>query len=233
MHSSLHLVIISSALAVEASLHQGRIPLQDGCFTHLSTRKELPTNIFLKHQSAHHSQTHSQILQYLDAHDWAHDLLTDKQFGFRKKRSCESQLLITVNEGLRDKEQVDAILLDFSKAFESTGPGPPGRVPHERLLSKLHHLGIRGKLLDWIRDCSCTGRTQQVVLEGEKSCTSNVTSDGVPQGTVLGPLLFLVFISDMPDSVRSNIRLFADDAYFIVLQIQPGFHNTPAPGRLI
>ena len=144
---------------------------------------------------------HSQIIHHLDSHG----LLTDKQFGFRKKHSCESQLLLTINdlaEGLRDKEQIDAILLDFSKAFD--------KVPHERLLLKLHHVGVRGLLLSWIRDF-LTGRTQQVVLEGKKSCTSGVTS-GVPQGTVLGPLLFLVFINDLPDAVRSNIRLFADDA---------------------
>ena len=144
---------------------------------------------------------HSQIIHHLDNHN----ILTNKQFGFRKKHSCESQLLLTVNDlasGLRDKEQIDAILLDFSKAFD--------KVPHERLLLKLHHVGVRGLLLAWIRDF-LTGRTQQVTLEGEVSSTSSVTS-GVPQGTVLGPLLFLVFINDMPDVVRSNIRLFADDA---------------------
>ena len=69
---------------------------------------------------------------------------------------------------------------------------------------------MRDNLLAWIHDF-LTGRTQQVVLEGKRSCTTNVTS-GVPQGTVLGPLLFLVFINDLPDAVTSNIRLFADDA---------------------
>ena len=69
---------------------------------------------------------------------------------------------------------------------------------------------MRGLLLAWIRDF-LTGRTQQVILEGKVSNTSLVSS-GVPQGTVLGPLLFLVFINDLPDTVRSNIQLFADDA---------------------
>ena len=121
-----------------------------------------------------------------------------------KRHSCESQLLLTINDlaqGLRDKEQIDAILLDFSKAFD--------RVPHERVLLKLHYLGIRGHLLSWMRDF-LTGRTQQVILEGVKSNVSDVTS-GAPQGTVLGPPLFLVFINDLPNQVPSEIRLFADN----------------------
>ena len=120
-------------------------------------------------------------------------------------RSCESQLLLTIDDlarGLRDMQQIDCIFLDFSKAFD--------RVPHERLLLKLHYYGVRGKLLSWIRDF-LSQRTQQVILEGEKSNVANVTS-GVPQGTVLGPLLFLIFINDLPECVSSHIRLFADDA---------------------
>ena len=144
---------------------------------------------------------HSQIMHHLDTHD----LLTEYQFGFRRGRSCESQLLVTIQDlatGLRDKQQIDAILLDFSKAFD--------RVPHERLLLKLHFYGIRGQLLSWIRDF-LKGRSQQVTLEGIKSNTTSVSS-GVPQGTVLGPLLFLVFINDLPECVSSSIRLYADDA---------------------
>lgn len=198
------------SLLFEASLHQGKIP---------HSWKTADVSPIFKKGDRHRPENyrpisltsiickllehvvHKQIISHLDTNG----LLTDRQFGFRKKRSCESQLLLTVNdlaEGLRDKEQVDAILLDFSKAFD--------RVPHERLLLKLHHLGVRGVLLDWVRDF-LSGRSQQVVLEGKRSQTAKVTS-GVPQGTVLGPLLFLVFINDMPDSVTSNIRLFADDA---------------------
>ena len=92
-------------------------------------------------------------------------------------------LLLTIHDlakGLNDKKQIDAVLLDFSKAFD--------RVPHERLLLKLQHYGVRGKTLGWARDF-LSSRTQQVLLEGEKSNVGQVIS-GVSQGTVLGPLLW-------------------------------------------
>ena len=83
-------------------------------------------------------------------------------------------------------------------------------MPHERLCEKLSHYGIRGKLLQWICGfLSC--RTQQVILDGCSSATVPVIS-GVPQGTVLGPLLFLCYVNDIPSCVSSNIRLYyADD----------------------
>ena len=97
--------------------------------------------------------------------------------------------------------QIDAILLDFSKAFE--------KVPHQRLLRKLHHYGVRASTLRWIQ--SFLGdRTQRVVVDGESSTTATETS-GVPQGTVLGPLLFLVYIIDLPSRVKATVRLSADD----------------------
>jgi hypothetical protein len=91
--------------------------------------------------------------------------------------------------------------MDFSKAFDKVG--------HNRLLLKLNEYGITGKLNNWIK-AFLSGRTQQVVLEGELSYTADVLS-GVPQGSVLGPCLLFIFINDLADTLKSTIRLFADD----------------------
>jgi hypothetical protein len=95
------------------------------------------------------------------------------------------------------------LILDFSKASDV--------VPHERLLLKLHYYWIRGKLLSWIRAWLTTQREQCVMLDGDKSESCKVKS-GVPQGTVLGPLMFLLYINDIGDNINSKLRLFADDS---------------------
>ena len=82
-------------------------------------------------------------------------------------------------------------------------------MPHHRLLGKLRHCGINGRALEWITDF-LSGRTQRITVDGTYSRWSPVHS-GVPQGTVLGPLLFLIYINNLPDSVSSTVRLFADD----------------------
>ena len=130
--------------------------------------------------------------------------LSANQHGFRPKRSCTSQLLEVIEdwtEALEQGKPIDSLYLDFRKAFDS--------VPHQRLLSKLRSCGITGCAFNWIR-AFLTDRQQQVVVGGSESPWSPVSS-GVPQGSVLGPLLFLIFINDMPTVVSSTIKMFADD----------------------
>ena len=135
-------------------------------------------------------------------HFTKNEILTPVQHSFRAEHSCESQLLLTTEDlvqNYEDKIQTDSIVLHFSKAFDV--------VPHQCSLHKLDHYGIRGPTLLWIQNFLTT-RTQKV--DGSFSDTAHVSS-GVPQGTVLGPILFLWYINDLPSSVSSDVRLFADD----------------------
>ena len=144
------------------------------------------------------------VCHHLHAHFDKNKVLTEVNHGFRSGFSCETQLTITVDELARNTDegsQTDVAILDFSKAFDT--------VPHKKLLYKLEQYGIRGKLHKWIHSFLCN-RKMKVVIDGESSQETEVLS-GVPQGTVLGPLLFLVHINDLPANVTSKVRLFADD----------------------
>ena len=113
--------------------------------------------------------------------------------------------------GMTSGKQSDLIILDFSKAFD--------KVNHLKLLYKLQLHGIQGKTLGWIASF-LIGRTQCGVLDGDSS-TELPVSSGVPQGSVLGPILFLLYINDLPDNIQSNVRLFADDkAVYLTVQGQ-------------
>ena len=108
-------------------------------------------------------------------------------------------------------KQTDLILLDFSKAFD--------KINHLKLLYKLQVHGVQGKTLGWI-ESFLVGRTQCVVLDGEASSELSVSS-GVPQGSVLGPILFFLYINDLPDHIHYQVRLFADGtAVYLAVQGQ-------------
>ena len=145
----------------------------------------------------------SQTMGHLDKHD----TLVHFQHGFQPNHSCETQLLNTVEDlshRLDKRKTTDLLILDFSKAFDT--------VPHRRLLLNMKHYGITGKTNKWIESWLCH-RQQRVVLDGTASTDSQVLS-GVPQGTVLGPLLFLLYVNDIGDKIspQTTIKLFADDA---------------------
>ena len=132
------------------------------------------------------------------------DLLSPKQSGFRPYDSCTNQLLSIVHELLSvsdDGHEVRGVFLDISKTFD--------RVWHEGLIFKLQQNGISGELISLIKDfLSC--RKQSVELNGQHSSWADV-KEGVPQRSVLGALLFLIYISDLPNGLNSNVKLFADD----------------------
>ena len=130
--------------------------------------------------------------------------ISSLQHGFRKGHSCQTQLLTTVHDWSRSKDSgnsTHAVFLDFAKAFDS--------VPHQRLFLKLESVGIRGKLLQWIRNF-LLDRYQQVLIDGQSSDWEPVSS-GVPQGSMLAPLLFIVYLNDIEEQMNSSIKLFADD----------------------
>ena len=142
-------------------------------------------------------------MDFLDSNN----ILTSFQHGFRQGRSCETQLLTTLkdfSQTLNTSDQTDAVLLDFSKAFD--------KVDHKILLSKIDAIGIQGPLHNWMSSF-LTDRLQYVTVDGSTSNPCKVLS-GVPQGTVLGPLFFLIYINDIQDNLSpgTTIRLFADDS---------------------
>ena len=143
---------------------------------------------------------HSRISDFLHAYK----LLSNCQFGFRPRSSTLLSVTNTWHNLLSDNKQIAAVFFDVKKAFDT--------VPHNHLLRALSQSGITGPLLDWISDY-LSNRSQKVVLDGTCSNSAQVTS-GVPQGSILGPLLFNIFmnsISSLPLSSNSSLILYADD----------------------
>ena len=132
------------------------------------------------------------------------NLLSPNQHGFVPRRSCCTQLLHALNDwtlSLDECLSTDVVYFDFSKAFDS--------VPHTRLLLKLQAYGINGQLLSWFKSF-LTGRRQCVKINGVLSSWVQVSS-GVPQGSILGPLLFSLYVNELPSLVSSQLLMFADD----------------------
>ena len=149
---------------------------------------------------------HARILDFLETNK----ILYEDQYGFRPGRSCEHALLTAQNcllNSLSNKQISVLLLLDYSKAFDM--------VDHAILIRKLEHYGIRGRALSWMKSY-LENRTQYVTIDGKNSSSKQLTY-GVPQGSILGPLLFIIYINDLPEISRiARFILYADDANIIL-----------------
>lgn len=141
-----------------------------------------------------------QIEVYLEANS----IIKNSQHGFRSGRSCLTNLLSFldyITDQVDRGEDIDLVYLDFSKAFD--------KVPHKRLVYKLREYRLNSFIVNWVENW-LTDRKQRVVLNGNRSGWMDVKS-GVPQGSVLGPLLFIIYINDIDSGLSSRVSKFADD----------------------
>jgi hypothetical protein len=147
----------------------------------------------------------SLMRERITRHFARNNLFSRKQFGFLSGRSTVLQLLHVLDDWSKILDEggtIDCVYMDFMKAFDT--------VPHKRLLEKIRSYGITDQVLGWISSF-LTDRQQRVCINGKHSKWGTVTS-GIPQGSVLGPVLFVIYINDLPDVIRhSSAFLFADD----------------------
>jgi hypothetical protein len=202
---AIHLAPILKTI-LQCSLDTGELPIdwRDANISSIFKKgdKHLPEN----YRPVSLTSTTCKILEHIICrhllkHLEKNKILTNLNHGFRSGYSCETQLITTINDFLQEHDkgqQVDIAILDFSKAFDT--------VSHDKLLHKLEQYGIKGNIHSWLTNFLST-RTMRTIVEGESSKETSVDS-GVPQGTVLGKIMFLCHINDLSES---SVRLFGDD----------------------
>ena len=191
--------------------------LETGCVPHIY-KKQIITPIYKKSSKADPANYRpisltSHIIKIFERlvkksivnHVNVNNIICSNQHGFTKHKSCFTQLVAHVEYTLLrllENSDTDVIYLDYAKAFD--------KVDHEILLKKLYAYGIRGNLFKWIRSYLCD-REQTVVINGKSSTPAKVIS-GVPQGTVLGPIFFIIYLNDINSCIQhSVVSSFADD----------------------
>ena len=203
------------AMVINKSFQQGLFPKQmkmakvvpihkDGPKTEVGNY--IPISLLTAFSKIYEKLMHCRILKFLESNN----SLFEMQYGFRPGRSCEHALLNAQNsllESLSKRPISLLLLIDFSKAFDM--------VEHSMLIKKLEYYGIRGVAIKWMQSY-LSGRKQFVSINGKNSAVRDMQY-GVPQGSILGPLLFVIYINDIPETACfAKFILYADDANIIL-----------------